>query len=121
MEVIAALISLLQNIPIPSVVSAFLGVVTIAVGLVLYHKKTDIESKTATSAIQRVQVESLMAQIELLSEELDKTRHQINELHTQNLSLMQQLRESNQRISELEASLSIYRTTTFQPGDMRSM
>jgi predicted nucleic acid-binding Zn-ribbon protein len=46
-----------------------------------------------------------MAQIELLSDELEKTRQQLTELHNQNIELMKQLREANHRISELEMLL----------------
>jgi len=68
----------------------------------LKNKKALIEEKKSDREVQSEQVESLMQQLKLLSEELDKTRKQLHELHDQNVILMGQLRSANQRISELE-------------------
>ena len=43
-----------------------------------------------------------MEQIEMLSDELSKTREQLTNLHEQNINLMAELRNANRRIGELE-------------------
>lgn len=93
----------LQHLPTSLSFIASLGILTL--GLWLKIKKSDVEEKKSESEIQIAQVESLMQQIKLLSDELDRTRKQLTELHLQNLELMEQLREANRRIGELELVL----------------
>lgn len=106
MEIISSLFSLLsqfKNIPVAA--SAFLSLLVLFVAYVLQNRKINIEEKTSISSTQQKQLETLMHQITLLSDELDKTRDQLSELHNQNIELMTQLREANRRIGELEALL----------------
>lgn len=90
---------------VPPSASVFLSLVAIFVAFMLQRKKINIEEKTSISTTQKQQIETLMAQITLLSDELEKTREQLTELHNQNIELMTQLREANRRIGELEALL----------------
>jgi septal ring factor EnvC (AmiA/AmiB activator) len=68
-------------------------------------KKTANEESKNISEIQASQTGVLINQIKLLSDELDRTRKQLSDLHLQNLELMVQLRDANKRISELEMTL----------------
>ena len=94
----------LQHLPASLSFIVSLGILILGVWLKI--KKTDAEEKKNESDIQIAQVESLMQQIKLLSDELDRTRKQLSDLHLQNLELMGQLREANKRISELERALA---------------
>jgi hypothetical protein len=46
-----------------------------------------------------------LEQVAFLSEELTKARKQLAEIHEQNIKLMEEVRESNKRIQELERML----------------
>ena len=104
MELTLDIGSTLQHLPTTaSLVASF---VILILGLWLKIKKSDVEEKKNESDIQIAQVDSLMQQIKLLSDELDRTRKQLTDLHLQNLELMEQLREANKRIGELERALA---------------
>ena len=68
----------------------------------MFAKKTNIEEVTSVGTLQHQQIDGLMGQVRFLSEELTKAREQLTEIHVQNIKLMQQVRESNLRIQELE-------------------
>lgn len=104
MELALNLGNTLQHLPASLSFIASLGILILGVWLKI--KKTDVEEKKNESDIQIAQVESLMQQIKLLSDELDRTRKQLSDLHLQNLELMEQLREANKRIGELERALA---------------
>lgn len=93
-------------------VAVSVGISLIAIGLTwfLNYKKVDVEDKSAFNNVQQQQVKSLMDQIELLSRELQLAREQLAGLHNQNIQLMEQLRLSNRRISELESALEKHKT-----------
>ena len=103
MEIISSFLAITKSVP-PGA-SVLLSLIAIFVAFMLQRKKINIEEKTSISTTQQKQIESLMAQITLLSDELEKTREQLSELHNQNIELMTQLREANRRIGELEALL----------------
>lgn len=94
--------STIQHLPTTGLVASF---VILFLTLWLKIKKTDVEEKKSESEIQLALVENLMQQIKLLSDELDRTRKQLTDLHLQNLELMRQLRKANRRIGELERAL----------------
>ena len=104
MELALDLGNILQHLPASLSFIVSLGILILGVWLKI--KKTDVEEKKNQSDIQIAQVESLMQQIKLLSDELDRTRKQLSDLHIQNLELMEQLREANKRIGELERALA---------------
>ncbi len=104
MELALDLGNTLQHLPASLSFIVSLGILILGVWLKI--KKTDVEEKKNQSDIQIAQVESLMQQIKLLSDELDRTRKQLSDLHIQNLELMEQLREANKRIDELERALA---------------
>lgn len=104
MELALDLGNTLQHLPASLSFIVSLGILILGVWLKI--KKTDVEEKKNQSDIQIAQVESLMQQIKLLSDELDRTRKQLSDLHIQNLELMEQLREANKRIGELERALA---------------
>jgi peptidoglycan hydrolase CwlO-like protein len=87
---------------LPTSIAIGLSLLSIGIASWLKYKKFDVEEKTSMSSIHTKQVESLMEQIEMLSDELSKTREQLTSLHEQNISLMQELRNANRRIGELE-------------------
>lgn len=90
-------------------VGALPTVVALAVlgfGAYLFLRKTEIEEVTSAGVLHTTQIESLMQQVKLLSEELTLARTQLKEIHDQNIALMQQVRDSNKRIQELEDMLS---------------
>lgn len=94
--------------------AVFTGLMTATAGIfgwILQRKKINIEDKTTSSMIEKTRIDSLISQIEMLSQELISTRHQITELHEQNIILMSQLREANKRISELEMSIERHNIT----------
>ena len=91
----------------PASINLSLSLLILAIILWLKIKKAIIEEKKSENDIQIAQIESLMQEIKLLSDELDKTRKQLSDLHLQNLELMEQLREANKRISELELALDL--------------
>lgn len=103
MEIISSFLGLVKNLP--PTASVLLSFIAIGIAFFLQRKKINIEETTSISTTQQKQIDSLMAQIELLSDELEKTRQQLTELHNQNIELMKQLREANHRISELEMLL----------------
>lgn len=72
----------------------------------MFLRKTSIEEVTSAGALHTQQIESLMQQVKLLSEELTLARTQLKEIHDQNIALMQQVRDSSKRIQELEDLLS---------------
>lgn len=89
----------------PVSLNLFLSLIVLAVSLWLAVKKTDVLGKKSENEIQVARVESLMQQIRLLSDELDKTRNQLSFFHKENIELMNQLREANKRISDLETAM----------------
>lgn len=103
MELIKELFTLFAHLP--TAISIFMSGIALVLVWWMNHRKVDIEEKTSSSSIHERQMQSLMKQIELLSEELEKTRQQLNDLHQQNIELMTQLREANRRIGELETML----------------
>lgn len=109
MEIIASFLSLAKNLPASA--SFVISFVAIAIAFFLQSKKINIEETTSISSTQQKQIDSLMSQIKLLSEELEKTRQQLSELHNQNIELMKQLREANHRIGELEMMLDKHKST----------
>jgi uncharacterized coiled-coil protein SlyX len=68
-------------------------------------RNVNVEEKTSAGSFQVKQIETLMSQIVMLSDELTKTRTQLSAMHEQNLKLMEELREANHRIGELEKML----------------
>lgn len=95
---------------LPPVASLFLSLLAIGIAFYLQKSKINIEKKTSITNAQQKQIDSLMQQITLLSDELGKTREQLSDLHNQNVELMTQLREANRRIGELETLLAKYTT-----------
>ena len=87
---------------VPAGVSMAISLDTIALVWYLNYKKVTVESEDTGSNIHQRQVSSLLAQVELLSKELNQAREQLTEIHEQNIQLMEQLRIANRRISELE-------------------
>lgn len=95
---------------LPPTASLFLSLLAIGIAFYLQKSKINIEKKTSITNAQQKQIDSLMQQITLLSDELGKTREQLSDLHNQNVELMTQLREANRRIGELETLLAKYTT-----------
>ena len=87
---------------LPSFVAGSISVAILIFGGILFAKKTNIEEVTSVGTLQHQQIDGLMGQVRFLSEELMKAREQLTEIHVQNIKLMQQVRESNLRIQELE-------------------
>lgn len=104
MELAVEILKLMKELPVAVSVILSLGAAVI-VGFA-HYRKIDIANKTSSSSIQEQQIESLMKQIKLLSEELTQARHQLTEIHNQNIKLMEQLRSANQRIGELEIAIA---------------
>lgn len=96
--------SILDNLP--PLLSLATSVAFLAVGIWLKMRKTHVDERKTESDVHLAQIESLMSQVRMLSEELNHTRVQMSELHDQNLALMSQLREANMRIAELEVLLN---------------
>lgn len=107
MEIIVAALNLLSS---SGGASFLISLAAIIVGAFLYFKKTNIENITSVGSLQQTQIKGLLEQIEFLSEELTKARKQLAEIHEQNIHLMEQIRESNRRIQELENMLNINRS-----------
>ena len=91
---------------LPSYLSVAVSITILFFAGFLYMKKTNIEEVTSVGTVQHQQIEGLMKQVELLSEELTKARNQLTAIHEQNMKLMVQVRESNIRIQELETIIS---------------
>lgn len=87
-----------------------ISLIILGVGALLFFKKTNIQEITSVGTIQHQQIEGLMQQVTLLSEELSKARKQLSDIHEQNVVLMQQVRDSNKRIQELEDKLNSRKT-----------
>ncbi len=100
--IIVAVIGLFEK---GSALSAVIALATLIFGGYLYFRKTNIAEVTSVGTLQQQQITSLLAQIEFLSTELAKARTQLAEIHEQNIHLMEQVRESNKRIQELEQML----------------
>lgn len=86
-------------------VSFVISFIALILGGWLYFRRTNIDQFTSVGSLQQAQIKSLLDQISFLSEELTKARSQLSEIHTQNIKLMEQIRESNKRIQELEIIL----------------
>ena len=99
-EIITAVLAPVGNIS--SAAAAIIAIAILIFAGVLYVKKTNIEEVTSVGTLQHQQIDGLMGQVRFLSEELMKAREQLTEIHVQNIKLMQQVRESNLRIQELE-------------------
>lgn len=101
---------------LPPSISLVASVFILTISIWMSIKKVNTQDKKFKNEIQVAQVESLLHQIKLLSEELDKTRNQLSFLHEENIKLMDKLREANKRISELELSLSRLSEISCQVG-----
>lgn len=97
---------------LPAAASIVFSLLAIFLAFYLQRRKINIEEKTSITSSQQKQIDSLMQQITLLSDELEKTRDQLSELHNQNVQLMGQLREANKRIGELETLLMKHQIIT---------
>ena len=86
-------------------ISAAMSIVALISGIIFYFKKTNIEEISSVGTLQHHQIESLLSQVTMLSKELALAREQLSEIHNQNMKLMQQIRDSNLRIQELEYTL----------------
>lgn len=109
MEMTFQAAKLLENIP--QGLGAWFTIFLLVVGLWFKYKKNEQEERKLEHDTHKQLVETLNAQVKTLNEQLEATRIQMNELHSQNLVLMTQLRESNRRIVELETKLSMYTDT----------
>jgi len=103
MELTITLDQVLSNIP--TLLSIIGSIVIAIVGTWLKLRNIDIGEKTTAPTYQANQIETLMKQIELFSDELTKARNQIQEMHDHNIELMEQLRIANQKINDLELLL----------------
>lgn len=92
---------------IPTTISVIISFLALFLAFMLNRRKVDIEEKTSINSATARQVDSLMAQIVLLSNELERTREQLSALHEQNIELMVELRAANRRIGELEQIIGI--------------
>lgn len=103
----------------PSIVGLVLTILIVGVTLLLKWHKETTEGGKVKNDIHLAQIDILMNQIRLLSEELERTRRQLAELQGQNLQLISQLGESNRQIGELEAAL-VFHTTDDRAGLMNN-
>ncbi len=94
------LIALIPNLP--AGISTLIAVSFILIGAYIYIKRVDIDSKVSTSSIELKRIDSLMSQIDSLTNALSITRDELQNLHSQNMELIRELRGANLRISELE-------------------
>lgn len=92
---------------LPTAISVSISLLALGLAFILNRRKVDIEAQTSISSATNRQVESLMSQILLLSNELERTREQLSLLHEQNIELMGELRAANRRIGELEMLIGI--------------
>jgi len=90
---------------LPTSVSVAFSAISALLAGWMYFKRVNIEERTSTTNIQKMQVTSLIEQIEMLSADLTLARQQIRQLHDQNMQLMIDLRAANQRIAAMEAAL----------------
>ena len=104
------IIAALKGLETSGGASFFISLIVLIIGGVLYFRKTNIDQLTSVGTLQQAQVKSLLSQIELLSEELTKARHQLAEIHEQNVRLMEEVRDSKHRIQELEQLLENHRS-----------
>jgi TolA-binding protein len=96
------LIALFNNLGNSSGFSLIISAISLIIGGWLFFRKTNIDHFTSVGSLQQKQIKSLLDQIDFLSNELVKARSQLAEIHDQNIQLMEQIRESNKRIQELE-------------------
>ena len=99
------LITVFNSLNASSGASFLISFVALVAGGWLYFRKTNIDQVTSVGSLQQAQIKSLLEQIEFLSTELAKARSQLAEIHEQNVHLMEQIRDSNKRIQELEILL----------------
>lgn len=90
---------------LPTSISVAFSAISALLAGWMYFKRVNIEERTSTTNIQKMQVTSLIEQIEMLSADLTLARQQIRQLHDQNMQLMIDLRAANQRIAAMEAAL----------------
>ena len=90
----------------PTFLSVTMSAITLGLFFWYHKRKSDIDEKNATNNAAKQQIEVLIHQLEVLSDELTEARKQLAEIHAQNIKLMEQLRKANIRISELEVLLA---------------
>lgn len=91
---------------IPATASIVISLVAIGLTWFLNLKKVNIQETQTVQQASQQQVQLLMEQIELLSKQLQQAREQLLGLHNQNITLMGQIRSSQQRIIDLERALA---------------
>ena len=89
----------------PGILPVLVSLGVLIFGAVVMSRKTLIEENTSAGAIHTQQIDNLMAQVKMLSDELTLARKQLHEIHDQNMDLMRQVRDSNFRIQELELKI----------------
>lgn len=100
------LTTVLTNITLSSPVAAVLAACALLATAYLQWKKVKIEETHSYATSHNETMELLMKQINVLGEQLESTREQLNELHDRNIDLMNRLREANSKIAELELILT---------------
>jgi hypothetical protein len=86
----------------PGILPVIISVAVLLFGAFIFIRKTAIEENTSAGALHSQQIETLMAQVKMLSDELTLARQQLHDIHAQNMDLMKHVRVSNLRIQELE-------------------
>lgn len=89
----------------PGVLPIIVSLAVLIFGAIVLSRKTLIEENTSAGAIHTQQIDTLMAQVKMLSDELTLARKQLHDIHDQNMDLMKQVRDSNIRIQELELAV----------------
>lgn len=103
MELFSTFLSL-SNLPASWTV-VFVAI-ALATAAFFQWKKLQLQERSSDSSAHHETMELLMKQIEILGKQLESTREQLNELHDRNVDLMNQLREANGKIAELELILT---------------
>lgn len=83
----------------------FIVLIVLITALCLKERQALITEHKLVVETNSISSKNLMDHINILNNELEKTRVQLTDLHNQNLELMEKIREANKKISELENAL----------------
>lgn len=84
-------------------VSAFFLALFVLTAIYVHVKKVKTEEEKQHVANQDRQIKTLLEQVGFLSEELQKARSELHEIHEQNMRLLQEIAAANIKIKELES------------------
>ena len=86
--------------------STLISTLALIIGAYIFIKKSNLENKTSAGTIQERQLNVLYDEVHKLNKELGEARRELNDIHGQNMKLLEEIAMANIRIKELEVTLN---------------